>query len=264
MSDFDGSLTAIRLDSGHRVGMRASLRLAGSYRQRCLAASSYVGPKRAAIAGRSAAWLLGVRLAGETDPVEVVTPWSARFGPVDGLKIHVADLPEDDVRVVDGVRRTSAVRTCWDLAQWLPLPDAVAYLDIMIARRLVTAAALVAYARQRAGRRGWRKLQRAVSLTDPAATSGRESRLRVRLVLAGLPKPVSQYVIERDGRSVGRVDLAWPKLRVAIVRSGTERDGVVTTDGWIILHVTGRAVRVDFDGFVADVRSAVRSRRVGG
>jgi hypothetical protein len=192
----------------------------GGYRQRCLATAWYVAPKQAAIAGRSAAWLLGVTLAHRADPIEVLTPWDARFGPVDGLKIHVADLPEDDVRVVDGVRSTTALRTCWDLTQWLSVPDAVAYLDAMIARRLVTTAALTTYARQRAGRRGWRKLLRAVSLADPAAESPQESRLRVRLVLAGLPKPVSQHVIEKDGQFIGRVDLAWPDLRVGIEYDG--------------------------------------------
>jgi very-short-patch-repair endonuclease len=247
----------------------------GGYRQRCLAASWYVVPKQAAIAGRSAAWLLGVTLAGDADPIEVVAPWDARFGPVEGLRIHVADLPEDDVQVVEGIRRTGALRTCWDLAQWLSLPDAVAYLDIMIARRFVSAAALTGYARARAGRRGWRKLLRAVSLTDPAAESPQESRLRVRLVLAGLPKPVSQHVIENDGRFMGRVDLAWPDLRVAVEYDGawhsdpgqldTDRarlNRLVTTDGWIVLHVTRRRVREDFEGFVQEVQSALRSQRI--
>lgn len=255
-------------------GVYADARLSGSYRQRCLAAAWYLVPKQAAIAGRSAAWLLGVTLAKEADPIEVVTPWSARFGPVDGLKIHVADLPEDDVQVVDGVRRTSALRTCWDLARWLSQPDAVAYLDIMIARRLVTAAALTGYAQQRAGQRGWRKLLRAVSLADPAAESPQESRLRVRLVQAGLPKPVSQHVIENRGTFVGRVDLAWPELRVAVEYDGRwhaspdqlDRDRarlnrLVTTDGWIILHVTARRLHEDFDGVVAEVRAALRTQQ---
>jgi hypothetical protein len=184
MSDFDGSLTAVGPDPGHRFGMAVASWLAGSYEQRCLAASWYLLPRRAAIAGRSAAWLLGVRLADQADPIEVVTPWSARFGPVDGLRIHVGHLPEEDVRVADGIRRTSAARTCWDLAQWLPAPDAVAYLDVMIARGLVSREALTAYARRRAGRRGWRKLLRAVSMTDPATGSVQESRSRVRSVLA--------------------------------------------------------------------------------
>lgn len=246
----------------------------GSYRQRCLAVAWYLAPKQAVIAGRSAAWLLGVTLARRNDPVDVLTPWSARFGPVDGLKIHVSDFGEDDVQVADGIRRTSALRTCWDLAQWLSLPDAVAYLDIMVARGLVTTDALADYAGRRAGRRGCRKLLRALALTDPAAESPQESRLRARLVLAGLPKPVSQFVIENDGLFVGRVDLAWPDLRVAIEYDGAwhaesrqfdmdraRLNKLVTTNGWIILHATKRSLGEEFDELVTEVRSALRSQR---
>lgn len=150
-------------------GVYADARLAGSHQQRCRAAAWYLLPEQAAIAGRSAAWLYGVQLGRPDDPVEVLTPWKARFGPVDGLRVHVADLPDEDVREVDGIRRTSPLRTGWDLASWLSPSGAVAYLDVMVARRLVTVAGLTRYARQRAGRRGWRKLLRAASLVDPAA-----------------------------------------------------------------------------------------------
>jgi very-short-patch-repair endonuclease len=252
----------------------ADARLTCSLRQRCLAATWYLMPQEAAVAGRSAAQLYGIRLGNESDPIEVVTPPTARFGPIDGLQIHLAELSEHDVQVVDGVRRTSPARTCWDLVQWLSLPDAVAYLDLMIARRLVTVATLTDYARQRAGQRGWRKLLRAASLTDPAAESVQESRLRVRLVQAGLPKPVSQHIIDNRGTFVGRVDLAWPDLRIAVEYDGRwhaspdqlDRDRarlnrLVTTDGWIILHVTARRFHEDFDGVVAEVRAAMRSQR---
>jgi very-short-patch-repair endonuclease len=256
-------------------GVYADATMPGSYRQRCLAAAWYLLPEQAAIAGRSAAWFYGVNLLRDGDPVEAVTPPSARFGPVSGLTIHVADLPPDDVRTIGGVRRTSPLRTCWDLALWLSVPDAVAYLDLILARGLVTMPALAAYARQRRGRRGWRKLLRAVELADPAAESVQESRLRVRLVLAGLPKPVSQHVIEKDdGTFAGRVDLAWPELRVAVEYDGQHHSDpdqihldrarlnrLVTTDGWIILHITSRRLRNDFGGFVAEVRSAMRFQR---
>lgn len=255
-------------------GIYADAALATSHQQRCRAAAWYLLPAGAAIAGRSAASLYGIGLVRDSDPVEVVTPWSARFGPVSGLTIHVADLPAEDVRVADGVRRTSPLRTCWDLALWLPAPDAVAYLDLIVARRLATTATLAAYLRQRAGQRGWRRLLRAVSLVDPAAGSPQESRLRVRLVEAGLPKPVSQHVIEADGAFVGRVDLAWPRHRVALEYDGRWHDHperfdadrarlnrLVTTGGWLILHATSGRLRDEFDGLVADIRAALRSRR---
>lgn len=257
-------------------GIYADAGLTPSHQQRCYAAAWYLLPPAAAIAGRSAAWLYGAQLYRDEDPIEVVTPPSARFGPVRGLVIHVSDLPPDEVRVIDDVRRTSPLRTCWDLASWLEPPEAVAYLDRMIARRLVTEPALTAYARSRAGQRGWRRLLRAASLTDPAAESAPESRLRVRLVLAGLPKPISQYVIERDGRFIGRVDLAWPRYRVAVEYDGrwhahpdqleadrARLNRLVTTDGWVILHLTARRMREDFDGFVAEVWTALGTREPG-
>lgn len=249
-------------------GVYADANSPDPHRQRCLAAAWYVLPPRAAIAGRSAAWLYGVRVVREDDPVEVVVPWSDRIGPVNGLTVHVADLPDSDVRVIDGARRTSPVRTCWDLVRWLALPDAVAYLDMLAARGQVTLRALEAYARERAGQRGWRGLLRAVALADPAAATARESRLRVRLVLAGLPKPVSQYEIAKGGASAGRLALAWPRQRVAIQydepagagHDPAEAPRVGSYDGWIILSPTTGRLRGDFTGFVAEVGAALRSR----
>jgi hypothetical protein len=47
-------------------------------------------PGAAAIAGRSAAYLHGVRIAAPDDPVEVIVPRRHRFGPVAGLRIRFA------------------------------------------------------------------------------------------------------------------------------------------------------------------------------
>jgi very-short-patch-repair endonuclease len=253
----------------------ADARLANSHARRCRAAAYYLLPGPAAIAGRSAACLYGISLIPDDEPVEVVVPRAARFGPVDGLRVHLCGLADEDVQLLDGTRVTTPPRTCWDLAQWRDPADAVAYLDRMLARSLVTREGLVAYARRHAGQRGWRRLLRAVDLADPAAESPQESRLRVRLILAGLPKPVSQHTIETtDGRFAGRVDLAWPDLRVAVEYDGRwhadpdqlDRDRarlnrLLISDGWIILHATARRLREDFDGLVDEVRTAMRRQR---
>jgi hypothetical protein len=253
--------------------LRAGAAVTDSHRQRSLVAGRHLLPERAAVAGRSAALLYGVRLVRDDDaPVEVVTPWDARFGPVRGLTVHVGELPDADVRTRHGVRVTTPLRTGWDLAQWLPLPDAVACLDALALHRVVRLPALERYAGRRAGLRGWQRLSRAVALADPAAESMWESRLRVRLVLAGLPKPVSRYAIGSDGGVTSRVDLAWPQQRVGVACDGQPPDGAArayadrtrlnrlfTTDGWIILHVTAARLREDFDGFVAEVRARLRS-----
>jgi very-short-patch-repair endonuclease len=84
---------------------------------------------------------------------------------------------------------------------------------------------------------------------------------------------VSQYVIERYGAFVARVDLAWPRWRVAVEYDGEwhgdpdqlHRDRarlnrLLTTDDWLVLHVTARRLREDFDGIVAEIRAALNAR----
>ena len=46
----------------------------------------------------------------------------------------------------------------------------------------------------------------------------------MRLVLAGLPAPVTQLVVGRVGRFVARLDLAWPHLKVAVEYDGLWHD----------------------------------------
>jgi very-short-patch-repair endonuclease len=254
-------------------GIYADATLPITHRHRCAAVSNYLLPADGAIAGRSAASLYGAGSPADTDPVEVVVPRTARFGPVIGLRIHSADLTPEEVRERNGIRLTTPLRTCWDLVQWLDVVEAVVLLDLLVRRRLVTVARLAAYARSNAGRRGCRRMSRAAGLVDPAAESPQESRLRVRLVLAGLPRPVVQFVVERAGAFVARVDLAWPELRVAVEYDGTwhaaeeqihhdrRRLNKLLGLDWVVLHVTAKRMREDFDDFVAELRAALLSRR---
>lgn len=256
-------------------GVYADVDLPVDHRRRALAAGWFLLPPAGAIAGRSAAYLHGVTLADTEDPVEVVVPAKQRFGPVAGLRIHLADVADDEIRVIAETRVTRPARTCFDLARWLDVIEAVVYLDAMMSRGLITAAQLHAYAEAHRHVRGWRKLQRAVALADPGAASPPESRLRVRLVLAGLPPPVTQYIITRDGMFVARVDLAWPEYRVVVEYDGEWHAGdpaqihrdrrrlnrILGTDDWLVLHVTAHRLRADFDGVLAEIRAALNTRR---
>jgi len=229
-------------------------------------------PSGGAVAGRSAAALYGAGTVTAGDPVEVVIPRHVRFGRSVGLLAHSADLVDGDTRELDGMRLTTPARTCWDLAQWLDLVEAVVVIDLLVRRRLVTVADLEAYAARRRGVRGWRRLLRAATLADAGAESPQESRLRVRLVLAGLPAPVTQYVIECDGRFVARVDLAWPEHKVAVEYDGLwhaaedqihrdrQRLNHLVNAGWVVLHITSKRLREDFDTFASDLKTALRAR----
>lgn len=240
---------------------------------RCTAVARWLLPPGAALAGRTAAALYGAIRADPQEPIEVLVPAGTRLGPTQGVRVHTAEVALGDLVDRNGMPVTSPTRTCWDLARWLDVVEAVVVIDTLLARRVTTREALRDHALSRAGQRGWRLMLRAVDLADAGAESPQESRLRVRLVLAGLPGPVTQHVVQRDGRFVARLDLAWPDCRVAV-----EYDGLWHRDpeqfhrdrrrlnrllgaDWIILHVTARRLAEDFNGVLAEIRGALRSRQ---
>jgi very-short-patch-repair endonuclease len=74
---------------------------------------------------------------------------------------------------------------------------------------------------------------------------------------------------------VGRVDLAWPELRIALEYEGAHHAGsreqlahdrarlnALTTAGWTVLNVAADRMREDrFDLLVRDIRATMAERR---
>jgi len=255
-------------------GVYADRRLERDHLLRCRAAALLSTPE-AALAGPSAAYLLGVGTAATADdPVHVLVDPKRRFGPVQGLRIHTGTLPEADVTRRHGLRCTTPSRTAWDVALWTDVVDAVPVLDAMLRQGLVTAPELATLLarRRRAGAKGTRRVARAFDLADERAQSVPESVLRVRLVLRGLPPPIPQYpATVRDG-TVLHPDLAWPEYQVALEYDGAyhaepdrlhldrRRLNALTDAGWLVLHVTSQRLYRDFEGLVREVRRALSSR----
>ena len=234
-----------------------------------------IAPATAVFSGRTAAHLLGAPELADVRglPVEVTVPTGARFGPVQGLRVRRVDLPGCDIAEVGGWRCTTGLRTALDIARWEPLPEAVAGLDLLLARRVVEEAALRETAGARTGR-GSRQARRAVDLADARAESQPESKLRVILTLAGLP-PVPQHVVRGvGGEFLARVDLAYPDLRVAVEYDGAWHAGAgqfvrdrqrlnqLTAAGWAVLHVTAADLR-DPAQLIERVRALLRRASAG-
>ncbi len=258
-------------------GVYADSRLTVTHAVRCAAAIAFLLPDGAVVAGRSAGMLLGVELGDAADPVEALIPLGATSCRQRGVRIHRGPLSDGDRLQRRGLPITSPVRTCWDLARWLEPVEAVVWIDRMIALGRVTSTDLVAFGSRRDQLprvRGWRRFDFAVSLVDGRSESAQESRLRVRLTLAGLPPPEVQFTIFDDsGRFVARVDLAWRELRIAVEYDGLwhvgsasqmhadrRRLNALVGLGWIVLHVTSARLRDDFDAVVAEIRTAIRQR----
>lgn len=253
-------------------GVYADAQLPDTHELRCRAAAAYVLPKGSVIAGRSAATLLGPGLSASADPVEVLVPVEGR-PRLPQVLVHTSALAPDERRLVRGIPVTTPVRTCWDLAQWLPLAEAVVLVDRFLAAGLVTAADLASYGAARRGALGGGRFRRVIALADGRAESPQESRLRVALGEAGLPRPEVQWAIYDDKGFVARTDLAYPERQVAL-----EYDGVwhASTDqlhhdrrrlnrlqaaGWLVIHVTSARLRDDRDALLREIAAVLRARR---
>lgn len=266
-------LTPTQLRSGAWMRVRsdvyADARLERDHELACRAAALRL-PTEATLAGPSAAYLDGVRHAARADdPVHVLVPTGHSFGPRQGLRVHEAHMLPGDVSVRGGLRRTSPARTAWDVAAWLDVVPAVAIVDGLLAGKLVDDALLGALLERRQGDRGWRRAQRVFDLADAAAQSPPESQLRVRLVLAGLPRPVAQHPVRLPSGLVLHPDLAWPAFRVALEYDGhwhadadqlhrdRQRLNQLATAGWTVLHVTSRRLHRDFPALLTEIRAAL-------
>jgi hypothetical protein len=249
---------------------------------RSRAAYLLVRDRGGVLAGYAAAAVLGVDCAPDDAPAEVLLATNSRPHP--GLLIHRGTATGADLTVVGDLRVTSPLRTAWDLARRLPLVEAVVVVDALAGgvrggvggvaggdpaagTGAVTGGGAVAggfapaelLARRAAepGARGSRRLVEAVALADPRAESPPETRLRVALVRAGLPRPEVQFpVLDEYGFELARADLAYPSAKLAIEYDGSthfepsrarrdrERDGELDGIGWQTLRVVADDVGI--------------------
>lgn len=134
-----------------------------------------------------------------------------------------------------GVRLTTPPQTFTDL-RLLSLVDLVVLGDSLVRRKRVAPEALIEAAAAIRGRVG-AHLRHAAGLVRPEVDSAMESRLRLLMVLAGLPEPtVNHKIWWPDGTVRFRFDLSYPEYRLAIEYDGrqhadSEQWASTSTDG---------------------------------
>lgn len=216
-------------------------------------------PAGAVIAGPSAAFLHGIRHAAAFgDEVHVIAPAPLRVPPQKGVRVHVTDLHPRHA-VTDPVPHTAPTRTAYDVAAWLPPPQALAILDTLLNRRLIDTTQLSALVRQRQGRSGNRRAEQTIALADGQAQYPMESQLRMRLVTAGLPRPVLRHPVVTPAGPVIHAYMAWPTYRVAVEYHDFRLDSLAQA-GWVALHVTAKQVKEDFPTVLRQIRLALTKR----
>ena len=127
-----------------------------------------------------------------------------------------------------GLSTTCPLRTVVDLAGRNPLTEGVVAADMFLHSRLVTIAELRGHVAMHPGARGIARLRRVVDLAEPKAESPMETRLRMLLVLAGIPRPEVQASIRTDDGRFLRPDLLYRQHRLAVeFDGGNHRDRLV-------------------------------------
>ena len=137
----------------------------------------------------------------------------------DGIRHHVAPRTTPVMRCRD--LRCSAPEQCFvELAEQLGLVDLVVVGDYFVKKGWITVAELVAYAN---GPAGSPAAARAASYVRADVDSPMETRLRMLIVLAGLPEPVVNHkVYYSDGRLRYRFDLSYPGYKIVVEYDGRQ------------------------------------------
>lgn len=227
------------------------------------------------ISHASATLTLGLPLAlGEPQPGRpyVTVPTELPVPQISGLVIHTLRLPAEHVVSVAGLPVTCAARTFLDRAGRLSLEDLVAMGDLAVRRGLATVDDLRALAIWARGRRGVVRAREATNLIDPAARNPLETRLRLVLVLGGLPSPeCNAPVFDEAGQWLAEADLLYRRYKLILEFDGRvhldnrqrvadlRRRNLLTAAGYTVLSYSADDVLRRPDHVLASVTSALRA-----
>ncbi len=138
-----------------------------------------------------------------------------------GIACHIACC-ETKLEQVQGIRVSAPLDMFIELAGVLPLVDLVIVGDAMVRAKMFTPEELRAFCKHT---RRWhsRRARRGAAYVRAGVDSPMETRLRMLLVLAGLPEPVVNHKIrDVDGWVLRRLDLSYPAARLIVEYNGRQ------------------------------------------
>jgi very-short-patch-repair endonuclease len=194
----------VRLDVRVRAATAIGLNARGSYASHATAAEIWGG------------------VVPERGPVHVSVPDGQPRSERRGIRAHRA-LPRPEVRLRSGVRVSAPGQALLEMAvDGVDLVDLVVAADSLLRAGALDLDELRAAASQWTGR-GSRLARRAAGLARKGVHSAMESRLRLLIVLAGLPEPeVNHRLRDEVGTTLLRFDLSYPALKLLIEYDGRQ------------------------------------------
>jgi hypothetical protein len=192
-----------------------------------IAATMSRAPEEAALSHLSAACLWDIALwEPNLRAVQLTRPGSGSGHRRRSLQTFRTALPLEDVVTLAGYRVTGVARTVVDLAKHLPFEAAVVAADSALHSGITTVDALTSAADRQAHCPGIRGARRVIAFADGRSESVGESRTRVMIHRAALPRPKLQYEMRsREGILLGRADFGWEELRTLGEFDGREKYG---------------------------------------
>lgn len=212
----------------------------------------------------------------QSPEVHVTVPYSRWVRSRSGLIVHHDRFVDDDVETCHGMPVMELELAIADLLctqrRWV----ALACLDQALAGRSdQQVGAFVAAVDRRLAvrddRRGILQAESLLCLGTSGADSPQESRLRLLVIDAGFPIPVTQHrILTLSGELIYKLDIAWPELRIALEYDGyeahegreeydSERDRRMVGRGWRVIRVRKEDL-VNPEPFLAQLRQAFADR----
>ena len=191
-------------------------------------------PDTAVFSGFTAAWLHGLDVE-PCQPIEITIPAPCNTSTLAGMKVRRRILLAGDTSSAGRYPVTSIVRTLHDLVRRLSLTEGIVLVDEALHKRLVRVDAL----------QQTRWFARIYEYVEPKAESPMETRLRMVVVLGGLPRPLAQVrIYDTRGVFVGRPDLYYPEQRLGIEYDGAIHRSTLAEDNRRQNALLGAGVRL--------------------
>jgi hypothetical protein len=187
-----------------------------------------VVPPTAVATEELSAWVRGVDLLARG--THVIPPPLTITQPLDRTRVRRAGaagtrrmLQARDVEVLNGIRRTTSLRTAIDLARKRSRVRALGALDAMLHTGDFSHDLLLDEIARFRGFRGVIQLRSLAPIADARAESPAESAMRLIWIDAGLPKVTPQIsVCNSLGVEIYRLDMGLPEIRYAAEYDGVE------------------------------------------
>jgi len=227
--------------------------------------------RRGVVSGQSAAALLGAKWVDPLAPAELA--YGNRHSPP-LIEVHSDTLLDGEVTEVDGIAVTTPARTVFDVGcRTAARLRSVQRLDALMNATDVKITDVDAVIAEHPGARGLGRLRQVLPLVDGGAESPQETRTRLVLIGAGLPRPQTQVrVFDEYGDFVARLDMGYEDLRVGIEYDGPQhwtsreqrdrdidRYSALLDLGWTIIRVSSELLRYRQGTFIARVIAALQA-----